>query len=212
MSATVDPMLDEEQLNDTDKEILAFMADVGGRVSPGWIADQTDNSRPYVSQRLKRFKEHGHVEKPHHGLWTLVDDPRDRDPEPAVDIETRPEPTPDRTREPLAESVDGVADVTEAAVAANDELPETVDPAAAAEAVEAVLVWLRPQGSASKSDIVRAVMAEYPLGYDAEAALEAIAAGERYRGAWWRRVIRGTLREHPAVEERGTEWRYVEGR
>jgi hypothetical protein len=109
------------------------------------------------------------------------------------------------------DTVEGVADVTAAAVAANDELPETVAPAAAAEAVEAVLVWLRPQGSASKSDIVRGVMAEYPLGYDAEAALEAIAAGERYRGAWWRRVIRGTLREHPAVEERGTEWRYVGG-
>jgi hypothetical protein len=52
-------------------------------------------------------------------------------------------------------------------------------------------------------------MAEHPLGYDAEAALETIAAGERYRGAWWRRVIRETLREHPAVKQHGTEWRYV---
>jgi len=109
------------------------------------------------------------------------------------------------------DTVDEASDVTAAAVAANDELPETVDPAAAAEAVEAVLVWLRPQGSASKSDIVRGVMPEHPLGYDDAAALETIAAGERYRGAWWRRVIRETLREHPAVEQHGSEWRYVGG-
>jgi len=70
-------MLEPRQLNETDKEILAFMDRVGGRVTPGWIADETGNSRPYVSQRLKRFKEHGHVEQPHRGLWVLVDDPRE---------------------------------------------------------------------------------------------------------------------------------------
>lgn len=69
-------MLEPRQLNDTDREILAFMASTGGRVSPSWIAEETDNSRPYVSQRLKRLEEHGHVEKPHRGLWVLVDDPR----------------------------------------------------------------------------------------------------------------------------------------
>ena len=72
-------MLEPQQLNDTDDEILDFMSKTGGRLTPGWIAEETDNSRPYVSQRLKRLKEHGHVEQPHRGLWTLVDDPRTED-------------------------------------------------------------------------------------------------------------------------------------
>lgn len=70
-------MLEPRQLNETDKDILAFWDDVGGRVTPSWVAEETGNARAYVSQRLKRMKEHGHVEQPHRGLWTLVDDPRE---------------------------------------------------------------------------------------------------------------------------------------
>ena len=69
-------MLEPRQLNSTDEEILAFMRE-RGRVTPGWVAEETDNPRAYVSQRLKRLKEHGHVDQPHRGLWDLVDDPRE---------------------------------------------------------------------------------------------------------------------------------------
>ena len=69
-------MLEPRQLNSTDREILEFMADDGGRVTPSWVAEETGHKRAYVSQRLKRLKEHGHVEQPHRGLWELVDDPR----------------------------------------------------------------------------------------------------------------------------------------
>jgi len=73
-------MLETRQLNETDEEILAFM-DNHGRVTPSWVAEETDNPRAYVSQRLKRLKEHNHVEQPHRGLWDLVDDPRDTEGE-----------------------------------------------------------------------------------------------------------------------------------
>ncbi|AFH22010.1 hypothetical protein OSG_eHP14_00150 [environmental Halophage eHP-14] len=74
-------MLEPRQLNETDREILEFMARDGGRVTPSWVAEETDNKRAYVSQRLKRLKEHAHIEQPHRGLWVLVDDPREADDE-----------------------------------------------------------------------------------------------------------------------------------
>jgi predicted HTH transcriptional regulator len=68
-------MLDTGQLNDTDEQILEFMT-AYGRVTPSWVADETDNPRAYVSQRLKRLKEHDHVSQPYRGLWDLETDPR----------------------------------------------------------------------------------------------------------------------------------------
>jgi DNA-binding IclR family transcriptional regulator len=68
-------MLEPRQLNDTDEQILQFMR-THGRVTPSWVAEETDNPRAYVSQRLKRMKEHGHVEQPHRGLWDLINDPQ----------------------------------------------------------------------------------------------------------------------------------------
>ena len=70
-------MLESRQLNETDRQILGFMASDGGRVTPSWVAEETDNKRAYVSQRLKRLKEHGHVAQPHRGLWELINDPRE---------------------------------------------------------------------------------------------------------------------------------------
>jgi len=69
-------MLEPRQLNETDAQILDFLASDGGRATPSWIASETGNKQAYVSQRLKRLKEHGHLEQPHRGLWQLVDDPR----------------------------------------------------------------------------------------------------------------------------------------
>lgn len=77
MSANRRRVLSPPQLNDADEQILEFMDRVGGRVTPTWIAEDQDLSRTYVSQRLKRLREHGHVKQPFRGLWQLVDDPRE---------------------------------------------------------------------------------------------------------------------------------------
>lgn len=67
--------LSADDLNDTDEEILDELA--RGRVTPQFLADQLYLSRPYASDKLKRFVEHGHVERIAPGLYELTDDPRD---------------------------------------------------------------------------------------------------------------------------------------
>lgn len=66
--------LEPSDLNATDEAILDELSK--GRVTPQYIADQLDISRPYASEKLKRFLEHGHVEKLAPGLYQLQNDPR----------------------------------------------------------------------------------------------------------------------------------------
>jgi hypothetical protein len=68
--------LEPKDLNETDEAILDAL--VEGRVTPQYIADQLDISRPYASEKLKRFVEHEHVEKLASGLYELKNDPRNR--------------------------------------------------------------------------------------------------------------------------------------
>jgi DNA-binding transcriptional ArsR family regulator len=68
-------MLTPEDLNESDEQILDQL--VEGRVSPSFVVQQTDLHRSYVSQRLIRLKEHGHVEELVRGLYELDSDPRD---------------------------------------------------------------------------------------------------------------------------------------
>lgn len=69
--------LKSDDLNETDESILNEL--VKGRVTPQYLADQLDISRTYASEKLKRFVEHGHVEKLASGLYELSDDPRDKE-------------------------------------------------------------------------------------------------------------------------------------
>jgi predicted CopG family antitoxin len=80
-------------------------------------------------------------------------------------------------------------------------------------AVSAAFAYLAGAGQATKGQIVLATMPENPLGYDMEAAREKIEAeGERFRGAWWRRVVKPGLEALPGVEKPSggqSEWRYT---
>lgn len=67
--------LTPEQLNETDRRILDELQQ--GRVTPQYLSEQLDLSRPYASERIKRFVEHGHVEKIASGLYQLAGDPRE---------------------------------------------------------------------------------------------------------------------------------------
>ena len=71
-------MLAPDQLNDADNAILDVLDAESGRLRPTHIAEDASLDRSYVSQRLKRLVEHGHVAKPRSGLYELVDDPRDQ--------------------------------------------------------------------------------------------------------------------------------------
>lgn len=79
------------------------------------------------------------------------------------------------------------------------------------DAVLAVREYLREHGPASMREIVREVMPTYPIGYDVDDALAKIEAGERYRGAWWRHVVKPGLEALPDVEappQSGSNWRW----
>lgn len=89
-----------------------------------------------------------------------------------------------------------------------DDVPQTVDRDAARAAIQAVLQFLESEGSASQREIVSAVMPKHPLGYD----VPELEQGERFRGSWWRRVVKPTLKAHNDIEspgQSGTEWRWV---
>jgi len=80
----------------------------------------------------------------------------------------------------------------------HDDLPDGVGVADAREAYDAVRSHLREQGPAGKQSIVTAVMVDHALGYD----VPELEPGDRYRGAWWRRVIRPALAADPDVTHR----------
>lgn len=94
------------------------------------------------------------------------------------------------------------------------DLPGTVDREAAQEAVRAAREHLRAVGSARMGEIVVEIMPNHPLGYDVQGALAKIEEdGGRYKGAWWRRVVKPGLESFDDVEKPAggrSEWRYIE--
>ena len=76
--ATEQPsVLPPDRLNSADEQILDVLQK--GRATPAYVSEQADLGRSYVSQRLIRLEEHGHVDELARGLYELVDDPRDED-------------------------------------------------------------------------------------------------------------------------------------
>jgi len=93
-----------------------------------------------------------------------------------------------------------------------EDFPAGCDPDECWAAVQAAEQYIRSEGSATMSEIVAAVMPEHPVGYDVDDALERIDSEKRYRGAWWRRVVRPSLETHRNVEKppRGrSEWKWI---
>lgn len=72
-------------------------------------------------------------------------------------------------------------------------------------AINAVVSYLGEHGPASMREIVVDVMPEFPLGYDVPELKE----GERYRGSWWRGVIKPGLEADDDVKKPpkgGSKW------
>jgi predicted CopG family antitoxin len=92
------------------------------------------------------------------------------------------------------------------------ELPGSVDRESAVRAIHAARDHLRREGEATKQDLIVSLMPDHPLGYDVDEALSKLDVGERYRGAWWRRVVKPGLKALPEVEkpvQGGSRWRYI---
>jgi hypothetical protein len=92
------------------------------------------------------------------------------------------------------------SDETPAHTLADVDFPSGKNLDACGDAVHAARRLLKEQGAASMREIVAAVHPDHPLGYDVDAALAKVEAGERYRGAWWRRIVKPGLETFDDVE------------
>lgn len=91
--------------------------------------------------------------------------------------------------------------------------PGGVDHEDGVEAILAARDFLREQGPASMKEIVTSVGPDHPLKYDPP---EEIDTGERFRGSWWRKVVKPGLEalddvEAPNTDEGETDWVFKGG-
>jgi len=93
-----------------------------------------------------------------------------------------------------------------------DDAPDRINRDDARAAIEAAVDCIESNGGATMREIVLEVMPDHDLGYDSTAAVEKIENGERYRGAWYRKVVRPGLEMHENIEKPApheSEWKYV---
>lgn len=93
----------------------------------------------------------------------------------------------------------------------NVQFPNGVDSDVAREAIDAAREYIQTEGEATRSELVREVMPTYPIRYDADAALDKLDSGKRYRGSWYRRIVQPGLEAAPDVKKPADgeqEWRY----
>jgi len=169
--------------------VLDVFDDVDGPVIlSADVADALGCTRETARRKLQALYDRGVLDRRKVSrrviYWRAEDAARDAE---AVDTAQPSREDGTRDTRPTRAENDPLADVL-------DDLPGTVDRAAAREAIDAARAYLLDDGPAPKAAIVRSVMPSHALGYDADAALEKLdAPGERYRGAWWRRVIKPGL-------------------
>jgi len=185
-------------------------------------------SRQGADRRLRSLRDAGDVASKKIGASLVWFTPRDRrrrkSDEPAVEKdavddagETTPNDTNAESGRTRAES--DAVDVEDAEAHDTVDAPlEDVDFPAGREreecstAVYAARDYLREHGPATMREIVAEVLPEHPLGYDVDSGLEKVEAGDRYRGAWWRRVVKPGLKALPDVEapaQGASNWRYT---
>jgi len=197
----------------TDEGLLdVFRSTSDPVLSTAEVADAVPIKRRGTLNRLQALEEDGALESKQIGgrntVWWLVDErdvsdtdrrsPTTADPAPVDEEHDTP---------PEAPESDAVDDALE-----DVDFPAGREREACSAAVYAARDYLRDHGPATKREIVAEVMPEHPLGYDVDGALEKVEAGDRYRGAWWRRVVKPGLKALPDVEApaRGaSEWREV---
>lgn len=137
-------------------------------------------------------------------IWSLIDqaDGADQGQQPRQD-------TPPSEPEPTAAEHPDTGETGVEATLATVEFPTGKQREECVDAVRAAYEYLRENGSASMRDFVREVMPDHPVGYD----VPELEPGERYRGAWWRKVVKPGLEALPDVESPpsgGSDWTHVE--
>lgn len=89
------------------------------------------------------------------------------------------------------------------------DFPDGRDRAECEAAVRAAVEYIRQEGGASMRELVTEVMPAHPVGYD----VPDLEPGDRFRGAWWRKVVKPGLEavgEIEAPSPGASKWRYVD--
>ena len=196
----------------SDRDLLdVFRSTADPVLSTAEVADAAPIKRRGVLNRLRDLEEDGELESKQIGgrntVWWLVDERDVSDTDRRSPATEDPAPV-DEERDPPPES-DAVDDALE-----DVDFPAGRERGACSAAVYAARDYLREHGPATKREIVTEVMPDHPLGYDVDGALEKVEAGDRYRGSWWRKVVKPGLKALPDVEapaRGGSEWRYTDG-
>ena len=89
-----------------------------------------------------------------------------------------------------------------------DGVPNRIDETEARATIEASIQFIETNNGATKRQLVENVMPDHPLGYE----LPELAEGERFRGAWYRRVVKPGLSKSDVIKKpkpSESTWRYV---
>lgn len=89
------------------------------------------------------------------------------------------------------------------------DFPSSRDRTECVEAVQAAYQYLQREGAASMREFVQEVMPEHPVGYD----VPDLQPGDRYRGAWWRKVVKpglSALSDVKAPTGGASEWKHAD--
>lgn len=183
------------------------------------VADLTGLSRDSARRKLEELEQRGDVrsrktagrvlywrhrdEVSEDSTKTPASEYSDGEPAQNSEVEGTAEP-PDKpsAREDPTRNIDDTNAFVEV------EFPEGRDTDECEAAVLATRDYLRKHGPATMREIVTVVMPDHPVGYD----VPELELGDRFRGAWWRRVVKPGLQALPDIKapNRGaSHWRYI---
>lgn len=143
-------------------------------------------------------------------LWTLAPGPQTAECTVGLDDDHGDHdhaPAPDRDDDTAGVDPDPEPDTGLDAV----DFPEGRPRDECVAAVEAAHAHLREHGGGTMREIVATVMPEHPIGYDLPEIVDGDLVADRYRGAWWRRIVRPGLEALDDVAKPpkgGSKWRY----
>lgn len=167
-------------------EIFEAREDRAEPLTASEIADDLSCARKTAYNKLQTLKEDGTLTSKKVGgrsrvYWVPIRehirDPRDCDT--AEDFSS------------LGDESDPLGDV---------EFPAGRDQSDCEAAVYAARNYLRDNGPASMREIVAEVMPAHSLGYDVPEIDNGELVADRYRGAWWRKVVKPGLQALPDVD------------
>jgi hypothetical protein len=204
-------------LTDREREIVAGEADVEDSYRYQTISRvRARFSR--LEDDLAALEKHGALADELRAVVCTADTSRESD-ETRRDTDTmettsEPDERPDTATAPRDDtSASEGAPAREQGPVDTDELPTRVEFNDAARAVGAARDYIRDQDGARKGELVKQVMPDHPLGYDVDEAIAKVNSDDRYRGGWWRSVVKPGLEAAPDVEKPprgGSVWGHTE--